>query len=306
MSQSLFPSSSSSKNRVVRRAVPWLVLFGIGIAWGAAAPLAKFAVSSGHHPIAAAFWNIATAAILVTLARCVFPSGLRLSWPTLRFFFVCGFLGRALPITLAYEAFARLPVGLVVLLLATTPLMTLFISAFMRAETLAGGKVIGLFLGFAAIVLVIVGSSGVNSINSPIILMLPVLIALSYAAEGTFIKTHKPPTMSTLTAVFGTTWSALILLLPLALLHGAWSVLREPGLVEAAIAGGAFLHLCGYFGFVWLIGRAGPAFSSQVGYLVTATGVVTGMVFYDEHLTPAVWLAAALLGAGLMIVKPNR
>jgi drug/metabolite transporter (DMT)-like permease len=61
-----------------------------------------------------------------------------------------------------------------------------------------------------------------------------------------------------------------------------------------------------YFGFIWLIGQAGPVFASQVGYVVTGSGVVLGMIVYGERHSPWIWAALALMFAGLALVKPRR
>jgi drug/metabolite transporter (DMT)-like permease len=61
-----------------------------------------------------------------------------------------------------------------------------------------------------------------------------------------------------------------------------------------------------YFGFIWLIGHAGPVFASQVGYVVTASGVLLGMAIYDERHSAWVWAALALMFAGLALVKPRQ
>ena len=51
---------------------------------------------------------------------------------------------------------------------------------------------------------------------------------------------------------------------------------------------------------------SGPVFASQVGYIVTATGVLLGMAFYDERHSIWVWAALALMMVGLSLVKPEE
>jgi drug/metabolite transporter (DMT)-like permease len=155
------------------------------------------------------------------------------------------------------------------------------------------------------IALVVLGSGDGVGIGAHALLALPLLVALSYAVEGTLIRACNPG-FDTLTTVLGTTWAAFVLLLPISMMHDISSVAQNPGLAEAAILGGAVLHLGGYCGFVWLIGRAGPVFASQVGYLVTATGIITGLLIFGERFGSIIWLAAALMIGGLLLVRPSR
>lgn len=287
-------------------ALLWAALVGVGIAWGLATPLAKYATSTEHHPTVAAFWNIVVAALLVTVVGAIQRPNGRTLLSAVGFFFACGLLGRALPVTLVYVVSDRLAVGLIVLLLSTTPLLTLVLAASLGADRLDTRKTLGLGLGLLGIAIVMLGSANVSGIDDLALASVPLLVALAYALEATLIRVRKPPALDTLAIVLGTTWAALVLLLPISLMHDAFSILRDPGLVEAAIAAGAVLHLCGYCGFVWLIGQAGPVFTSQVGYIVTATGIVTGILMFDEHHGPAIWVAMALMTSGLFLVRPSR
>ena len=64
-------------------------------------------------------------------------------------------------------------------------------------------------------------------------------------------------------------------------------------------------HLGAYGGFVWLIGRAGPVFAAQVGYVVTLTGVILGMAVLGETHSAWVWAALVTMLAGLALVQPR-
>ena len=73
------------------------------------------------------------------------------------------------------------------------------------------------------------------------------------------------------------------LLLPSSVFFDSWFSLAPLGAPEAAILVAAVLHLAAYLGLIWLIGRAGPVFASQVGYVTTGSGVFLGMLLYGEH-----------------------
>ena len=77
-------------------------------------------------------------------------------------------------------------------------------------------------------------------------------------------------------------------------------------IAEQAVLASYGLHIFAYFGFVWLIARAGPVFASQVGYVVTGVGVGLGMAFYGERHSLWIWLALALMMIGLTLVRPKE
>jgi drug/metabolite transporter (DMT)-like permease len=105
--------------------------------------------------------------------------------------------------------------------------------------------------------------------------------------------------------ICGLSWGALALLTPAVIAADAWVDITRFGPPEQAVIAISFVHMAAYFGFIWLIGRAGPIFASQVGYVVTGSGVVLGMIVYGERHSPWVWAALALMFAGLALVKPR-
>ncbi|MCR9237716.1 MAG: DMT family transporter [Alphaproteobacteria bacterium] len=289
----------------VARTTSWFVLLGIGLAWGLAAPLGKHAVSSGHHALVVSFWNVATAAVVVTAIANLSNRTIVLDRETVRFFLICGLLGRAIPLTFAYVAFQQLPVGIVVMLITTTPLLTLITAVLAKIDVLDARKLAGLLLGLGAVAAILLPGGDSNITSRPIQLIIPLIIALSYALEGTFIKSRKPGVLDPIDMVLGSTWAAVLMLLPFVVVRADWFIFASPSTVELAVVGGAVLHLAGYLAFVWLIGQTGPVFTSQVGYIVTVSGVVFGITFFGETHPPTVWLALIVLIAGLALVKPR-
>ena len=77
------------------------------------------------------------------------------------------------------------------------------------------------------------------------------------------------------------------------------------GEAEQAVIASYTLHIFAYFGFVWLITRAGPVFASLVGYVVTGIGVLLGVLVFGEEHSLWVWSALALMLIGLSLVKPR-
>jgi len=67
-----------------------------------------------------------------------------------------------------------------------------------------------------------------------------------------------------------------------------------------------FISATAYSIFIYLIGRAGSVFSSQVGYLVTFFGVVWGIIILGESHSIFVWISLILIMMGIFLVQPRK
>jgi drug/metabolite transporter (DMT)-like permease len=65
------------------------------------------------------------------------------------------------------------------------------------------------------------------------------------------------------------------------------------------------IHVAVYTTYVWLVGRAGPVFTVQVSYLVTAFGVFWAILILGEGYSGWVWSAMVLMLAGMFLVQPR-
>ena len=299
-------ASSTTVQTAPRPALMWLALLVIGLGWGATGSFSKLAVSTGNHPIGVTFWNMAIGAVVQT-ALLLF-SGRRLPFTRrhLIFFVTGGFLGTALPNSLFYAAYQHLPVGVNVLVIALVPMATLLIALLLGIERPEPLRLISLGFGVVAVLLIVLPQASLPDPDQAAWVALPVIVALTYAAVNIYISTSKPPDCGALTVICGLSWGALILLTPAVIAADAWVDITRLGSPEQAIIAISFLHMGAYFGFIWLIGQAGPVFASQVGYIVTASGVVLGMAFYGERHSPWIWAALALMFVGLALLKPRR
>lgn len=284
----------------------WIVLFICGLSWGVTGPLSKLAVSTGHHPVAITFWSVLIAAVVFSIVMALRGGWPKLTGLTVVFFLGCGFLGTAFPNSLSYEAYRHLPVGVNVMILSLVPMATLLIALPLGVERLDMRRALGLALGVAAVALITLPSTSLPSPETAIYVALPVMVAISYAAENVWIARLQPKGMSTIVVMWGLSIGGLLLLAPVVFSLGILFDITALGPPEMAVIASSIVHICAYFGFVWMINRSGPVFASQVGYIVTATGVLLGMAFYGERHSIWVWAALALMMIGLSLVRPEE
>ena len=78
------------------------------------------------------------------------------------------------------------------------------------------------------------------------------------------------------------------------------------GPAEWAILASGVLNALAYSGYVWLVGRAGSVFASQIAYVVTGFGVLWSMALLGERYSPWVWAAFVLMLGGVALVQPRK
>lgn len=288
-----------------RAALAFTVLAAVGLGWGAAALLSKIATETGYASLGLTLVQSAVGAVFFTAT--VLARGLRL--PLGRkyviFYLVCGLVGTALPHTLGYASIRHLPVGVQSIVLSAVPMMTFLLSLPLGLERFAWRRLGGLALGAVAVLMIALPEASLPEPGQALWLILPVVVAASYASENVYIATAKPRELEPLQVMCGLSFGALVLLIPPVWATGAWVVPASLSPVDAALLGASVLHVFAYFGLVWLIGHAGPVFAAQVGYVVTASGVAWGMLVLGERHSAWVWGALVVMFAGLVLVKPR-
>ncbi|MEM7496737.1 MAG: DMT family transporter [Pseudomonadota bacterium] len=294
----------------VRTSPPPLLLWGalilIGMAWGLAQFFSKVAMSGSIEPLGAASWQAVVGAAIAFAALLATGRRLPLGPHHLAFYAVCGLLGTALPATLSYEAIRHLSVGVASMIISTVPMLTVLIALPLGLERAERQRLAGVGLGFLAMLVLIGPETVLPGWGQAFWMLLPLGAALCYAGENVVIAARQPRDIGPLETGCGLLLAATIMLMPAALVTG---VAHVPGSEswhsEGALLLCALLNITAYLGFVWLIGHGGPVFTSQVGYVVTGTGVLAGVLLFGENHGWTVWLALAILFAGIALVSPR-
>src|SRR3990167_10881015 len=94
-----------------------LTLILLGSIWGTGYSIARFAMTNGVPPLGYSFWqSVGPALIIGLLALFRHPSKPDLSFLRLRYYFICGLMGIALPNTIMYFAAPHLPAGILAMM----------------------------------------------------------------------------------------------------------------------------------------------------------------------------------------------
>jgi drug/metabolite transporter (DMT)-like permease len=74
---------------------------------------------------------------------------------------------------------------------------------------------------------------------------------------------------------------------------------------QLALLAASVIHVLVYSAYVWLVGQAGAVFAVQVSYLVTGFGLIWARIILGEEYAPTLWIALAVMFAGMYFVQPR-
>ena len=289
------------------RFVPLVLLIGMGALWGVTQPLSKIAVLAGHRDIGIIFWQFTLGAVLLGALSVLRRRGLPLHPKALAFYTFIALIGTVLPNSASFTAAVHLPSGILSIMLATVPMFAFPIAIGLGMDRFSALRLTGLMLGLGAIVLLAAPEGSLPDPSLSIWLLVAVIAPFLYAVEGNIVAKWGTVGLDPVQVLLGASLVGLAIAAPLALATGTWpdpSTPWEAG--HLAIIGIALAHTTAYTTYVWLVGRTGAVFASQVGYLVTGFGVLWARLILGESYSPWVWAALALMLVGVFLVQPRR
>jgi drug/metabolite transporter (DMT)-like permease len=281
------------------------VLIAMGLTWGASQSLGKMAVSTGHGFFGLIFWQLVVGAVVLG-PLCLLGGPLRPTRRAMLFAVVIALIGTIIPNTAFYISVARLPAGIMSILIATVPLMAFPMALALGMDRISGLRLAGLGCGIAGVALIALPQASLPEARMVAFLPLALIGPLFYAIESNVVARFGTAGMSAVQAMFLVSVTGAVLVLPLVIATGQWIDPRAPwGRAEWALIVGSVAHACAYASYVWLASQAGAVFASQASYIVTGTGVIWAMVLLGERFSPWVWAALAVMLAGLALVQPR-
>jgi drug/metabolite transporter (DMT)-like permease len=286
------------------RALPALLL--LGAIWGLTPALAKLLVQGGMPALGLAAL-VATLSAALLRAACA-ARGIRvpLDAAHLRHYAVTGLAGFALANVVSFTALRHVPAGLFALLVPLSPMLTMLLAALLGMERATPRRLLGTALGLAGTALAMAPGAALPEARLLPWALLLLVTPAGYATANVLAIRLAPPGTPSLALATGMLAGAAVFAWVPALLLGAAALPAGAGLgVLAAQAGLTALAYILYFRLLTGIGGVG---TSQVGYLVTLSGLFWGFLFFGEQ--PG-WLtvpAAGLIFAGLALVTlpPRR
>ena len=290
-----------------QKALPWTFLLIMGTAWGLSFSLGKIAVENGAKPFGVAQFQVMFAGIVLLFVNVIRGKSTQNMRDKLGFIFCIAMLGAAIPSVLFYYAAPHVPAGVLSITVALIPLMTYGFSIPLKLETFSVVRAVGLVFGVLAICLIALPE---NSLPDPATLpwiFIACISALCYAVENIILGFKSALTVGPMRLAMGMNLIAAVTLLPITILTDSYFSPSLPlKTVDYAVIGLGLITVVAYTMFVLSVALFGSVFSSQVGYIVTLTGVFWGMIIFGESPSVWIWLSLCAMIVGLALVTPRK
>lgn len=276
----------------------YLLLLALGVTWGASFLLIKIAVAT-IPPLSVVAGRILVGAValgvIAALRGTKLPTDGR-SWLKLG---IMGTIGTVLPFFLISWGELRIDSGLAAILMAFVPIGALVLAhLFYHDEKLTAGKLVGVLLGVAGIV-VLVGPSALAGLGHEVTAQLAVLgAALCYAGNTTIAR--RLGGLPAEIVSIGMLLTAAVIAVPAALVvDQPWRLEPSAMSILAVVLLGVVSTALGYVLLFAVVARAGAGFAAFNNFLVPPVGVVWGVLLLGETPSPHALAALLIVLAGL-------
>lgn len=285
-----------------------LVLLILGSMWGLNTSLIKLAGLEGVPPIGLSTLQMTGAAIIVVLFCRWRGIGLHFDRAHLSYYLHVGILGTAVPSVNLVNTLRELPAGVMVLAIATVPLLTYGGSLALRMERFDIGRFLGVLLGLAGVAMIVLPRTSLPETEDTVWFLVGMITPIMYSYSAIAAARLRPAHGSSVGLAGGMLICISALLWPIAMLAGQVYLpnVAAPDLAALCIAIITSVTALAYFLYFELIRAIGPVSISVVGYVVTLTGMIFGMIFFDESHSAWVWGAAGLIFCGLALVNGRQ
>ena len=293
--------------QMVKKIMPWAFLLSMGTAWGLSFSLAKIAVENGAKPFGIAQFQMMLAGIALLVITLIRRKSIRNIVDKLGFIFVVAMLGAAIPSVLFYFAAQQAPAGVISITVALIPIMTYAFSLPLQLESFSVTRSVGLIFGIIAICFIALPQNSLPNREALPWVLIACLSSICYAVENIILSFKSAVTVGPIRLAMGMNLIAAITLFPISLLTNSLFVPSlPPSTVDFAVIGLGAITAVTYTMFVISVAKFGSVFSSQVGYLVTLTGVFWGILIFDESHSIWIWLSLGTMICGLALVNPRK
>ncbi len=284
----------------------FLLLLLMGAAWGLTQPLTKIAVSTGHLQFGLIVWQLVFGIAVLLAINLYRRNGLPIGRRYMLRYGVVALAGTIIPNSISYQAAVHLPSGILSILMTLVAMFSLPMALLIGLEKFQPFRLVGVLLGAAAMVLLVGPDASLPDPSLGVWVLFAAITPVMYAFENTWVSRYGVLDLDPVQVLLGASLFGLIIVVPMALGTGQWIDITQPwSEPEFALLGSSVLHVFAYAGYIWLIGRTGSVFASQVSYLVTGCGVLWAIVLLNEGYSGWVWSAMALMMVGLFLVQPR-
>ncbi len=296
-------AAQPARPSTARRMLPYILLAIAIVNFSLFFPVNRVAAEHGPPFFAFVFWYSFGAGVILLVVAAIRRELPRLTKRRLVAYAVSSFLGYAAPFSLLAFVAAKLPSGIAVLLVILTPVFTYLFSLMARTERLHWTSIGGLVLGVAGILFVVVPSGSLPSADMVGWALISLFVPACFAGLNVFTELYHPPATPPFALSAGVLLTGALMLLPLMLATGQAYIFPGPDLDgDLALLAGVVINLIMWPLFYFLIKLTGAFQFSIMNIAAVVLGFVWSMVFFAEAHSHYVWIAMALMLAGVLMI----
>jgi drug/metabolite transporter (DMT)-like permease len=293
-------------NNTSLRWLPLVALFVLGTLWGANAVFSKGAALGGITPLGAVFWQSLWAGLLLSAVCAVRRQPIRLDRKHLAYY---AFVG-SFTITMSYVALVyvsgRISAAYGSVIVIFGPVLTYVFAMLVGLERFRLLRGFGIALGFAGAGLLVFSKGALPSPELIPVALIGLLVPTGYALSNIYVQWGRPEAADNMALAAGTMYAVALATGVIGLLDGGSHAFWANVTGASILLGYGTSTAVAFILYFWIVAMAGAVYLSQVGFISTLTGIGWGMAIFGEQPPLGLWIAVAIVFAGVLLVNLGK
>jgi len=283
------------------------LLLVMGSAWGLEFSMLKLATQAGFPGIGILLVTLAMIAPVFWAIVAIRGRWFRPTRRILVFLLVIALLGYVLPLLAALWAAPHVPAGILTMIASFTPVVSVATAIAFRTERVSLRRFLAVALGLVAALLVLVPEADMPGFGNLGWLLVVFVVPLTYGVESVYVSVAWPEGLDPMQVAAGQSVVAFLTVLPIYLLFGE-PIAFDPAWPMGQVAIGlvALCVLVEVLLYFVIIRASGGVLVNFSMYISLFAGIAWGWAIFSERHDPVVWIAVAVLVAGLALTVQRR
>lgn len=282
------------------------LLLVMGASWGLHFALVKMLSGAGIPALLLLFPTLLGISVFFAVAIVAKGGLFRPRWPHLRFFVIGGVLGYVAPILVELLVAPNIDAGLLTLIVTTTPLFTIGITAVLGRESVGVRKIVAAGMGAVAAAALLLPDAALPSAGMRAWVVAAFAVPALYAVYNIYVAAAWPSDLDALQVAAGESAASALFAVPFfawsAVGTGLDALFAEPGPLLALV----LATTVEVWAFFELIRRAGAVYVSFASFAALVGGVSWGTLLFAERPTAWMTLSLLLVTASLLVLGRSR
>ena len=215
------------------------------------------------------------------------------------FFVIAGIFAYVIPLYVEFLVAPKIDAGILVLIVSSVPVFTLFIVWLFRLLSINLKLILGTLSGIIGVSLIMFGNSN-NTLN--IWALLALIVPLSYSFDAIFMEKFWPSKLNIFQVAFGECVASLILIIFLNLFLGTsideytyWLKLESFWWLSIV----TFIEIALFF---YILKKNGAVFINLGSYLVMPAGFIWGFIIFGEIFTVIKFVSTLFIIGSIFLI----